>query len=186
MGKHPQLRGSQLRLARLPWDKCRLSSRIFLRTGRSGSLPRTLWGGTDSSLHHPSSGKLDASHARLPARWELDQGRAAWLGCASSWSCFNTHHSPWEAPSLPTSALCGLRAPHACHLGRWMEMLPFLAPAAAPALLQGSASRFHRLRGVGAGGGGELLRSGLIKGKLVGFQPRATQRQESVQQMALH
>ena len=67
-----------------------------------------------------------------------------------------------------------------------METLPFLAPAAAPALLQGSASRFHRLHGVGAGGGGELLRSGLIKGKLGGFQPRATLRQESVEQVGLH
>lgn len=39
VGKHPQLHGSQLRLAPLPWDKCRLSLWIFSRTGRSGSLP---------------------------------------------------------------------------------------------------------------------------------------------------
>lgn len=31
-----------------------------------------------------------------------------------------------------------------------------------------------------------LVHSGLIKGKLVGFQPRTTQMQKAVQQMALH
>lgn len=60
-------------------------------------------------------------------------------------------------------------------------MLPFVVSGAALALLVGSASRSYCLPGDGG-----LLQSGLIKGKLMGFQPRATQGQESVQQMTLH
>lgn len=67
VGKHPQLRGSQLCLALFLWDKCPLSLQIFSRTETSGSF--SLWWFRLPHLIMPD--------ARLPARWALDQG----LGC---------------------------------------------------------------------------------------------------------
>lgn len=133
VGKHPQLRGSQLCLAPFPWDKCRLSLQIS-RTERSGSL--SLWWFRLPHLITRVTWMLP--NARPPARRALDQGQ----GCSAG----------LPPPADPASILISLfgRLLASKHLlyvglqllmcaifGEQVEMLPSMVSDAALALLLG-------------------------------------------------
>lgn len=151
--------------ASVPWDQCRGACGSSQGLGEAVPLPVVA---QPAPLHHQG---LGCCQHQAFSTWALDQGRAAWRGCLLQLVLLQ--RSAWSSGGFPLPNICSAwvlsspRGPFGC------LVLPWLCHGAVPP-------------GPTAGQGWGLPHAGLIQGKLVGVQPRATQTQEAVQQTALH